>query len=220
MTAHANTDSERQTETMDRILTAAELEFAERGFDGVGMKAISVRAGVSQGLLHYHFGTKDRLYEEVIGRRSTKINEERRALLSRVDFTREDALDHVLEAMFRPPLGPSGGEAAYARIFSGLIIGREREQALVKKFYDPTARLFVDAFGKILHAQDPSTAGLCYVMSLGVLVSFIGRDGRVESLMNRADEMETEERLSNLILFARGGVEAILDRSVKEAATS
>ena len=63
--------------TVERITIAAELEFADRGFDGAGMKAISRRAEVSQALLHYHFGSKDQLYTEVVKRRSKVINDER-----------------------------------------------------------------------------------------------------------------------------------------------
>lgn len=213
MSQSALRETSPHSETINRILLAAEEAFAQSGFDGVGMKAISLRAGVSQGLLHYHFGTKDRLYAEVIGQRSTKINDERKQRLSCVDFTDKDALAHVLEAMFRPPLGPAGGASAYARIFSGLIIGREREQALVRKYYDPTARLFIDAFKKALPSADQQVAGLCYCMALGVLVSAIGRDGRLESLMGRDDELDVETRLENLIVFARGGVEAIVRRA-------
>lgn len=213
MTVAEKPDSQAETETVDRILSAAEQAFAERGFDGVGMKAISASAGVSQGLLHYHFGTKDRLYERVIGRRATRINDERMALLEAVDWNAHDTLAQVLEAMYRPPLGPAGGEKAYARIFSGLIIGREREQALVKKFYDPTAQAFVDAFAEVLGDASRETAGLCYVLALGALVAFIGRDGRLESLMARSKEMETEERLRHLIIFARGGIDAIVATS-------
>ena len=50
------------------ILDAAEQEFAEHGFHGTRMVAIAKRAGVTHGLLHYYFDSKDRLYEQVVGR--------------------------------------------------------------------------------------------------------------------------------------------------------
>ena len=81
MGAAAKTREISKTETSDRIVLAAEIEFAERGFDGAGMKAISQRADVSQALLHYHFGSKDQLYSEVVARRSRMINAERLALM-------------------------------------------------------------------------------------------------------------------------------------------
>src|SRR5262249_1824395 len=48
----------------DAILDAAERLFADSGFDGTSMRSIAEAAGVAQGLLHYHFGTKERLFAE------------------------------------------------------------------------------------------------------------------------------------------------------------
>jgi AcrR family transcriptional regulator len=47
----------------DRILRAALEEFATRGFDGTTTAEIARRAGVTQPLVHYHFATKDALWE-------------------------------------------------------------------------------------------------------------------------------------------------------------
>ena len=50
------------------ILDAAELLFAQRGFDGASLGEIGRRAGVSAALPAYFFGGKDGLYEAVIER--------------------------------------------------------------------------------------------------------------------------------------------------------
>ena len=205
----ANAKSAAQTVpsyTIKKILLAAESEFSLNGFEGAGMKAISLRADVSQGLLHYHFGTKDRLYSEVIEYRSKMINDERLALLSEVNMQAEDALNKILEALFKPPLGPSGGEEAYARIFCRLAVGHEREQALVKQFYDPTARQFIDAIEQVVPGADHAIAAACYSLSLGALITMIGRDGRVERLMGRKNLRGIDEILDQLVRFAKGGI--------------
>ncbi len=51
--------------TKQAILDAAEKLFAEKGFSGVSVRDISVASGVSQSLIHHHFGSKHALYEEV-----------------------------------------------------------------------------------------------------------------------------------------------------------
>lgn len=203
------TTSNGSSQTIEKILLAAEAEFAERGFDGAGMKAISVRADVSQALLHYHFGTKDHLYSEVIRRRSKKINDERLALLGQVDMKPSDAIDRVLEALFRPPLGPAGGEEPYARIFSRLIVGREREQTLVRECYDPTARRFIASIQNAIPGVSQGTAAICYTLALGALIAVISRDGRMERLMGMPSLLETEDTLRNLVTFAKGGIQAL-----------
>lgn len=53
----------------DDILDAAERLFAAKGFDGVSTAAIAKEAGVSQSQIHYHFDTKQRLWEKVFERR-------------------------------------------------------------------------------------------------------------------------------------------------------
>ncbi|NNE52307.1 MAG: TetR/AcrR family transcriptional regulator [Sulfitobacter sp.] len=209
MGAAAQADTDILPDTAQRIVLAAEKEFAERGFDGAGMKAISHRAGVSQALLHYHFGNKDHLYAEVIRRRSKVINEEREALLEAVDLDRPDAVACILEALFRPPLGPAGGDQAYTRIFGGLVVGRERERALVREYYDPTAKKFIAALQGAMTGISRKTAALCYSLSLGTLVVMIARDGRIERLMGREGVQETEEVLAQLITYASGGIESL-----------
>jgi len=54
--------------TRESILRAAEDEFAARGFGGARSDAIAERAGVNKALPFYHFGSKARLYEEVLKR--------------------------------------------------------------------------------------------------------------------------------------------------------
>lgn len=195
--------------TAERITVAAEREFAERGFDGAGMKAISRRAEVSQALLHYHFGSKDHLYTEVVKRRSKVINDERIKLLEQIDLSGGDALGKILDALFRPPLGPAGGDQAYTRIFGGLIVGLERERVLVKAFYDPTAQRFIDALQRIRPKMNRKTAAHAYSLALGTLVAVISRDGRIERLMGEEADRGLEEVLAGLITFARGGITAL-----------
>ena len=195
---------------VEQLLLAAEVEFAERGFEGAGMKRIAARADVSQALLHYHFGTKDRLYAEVIAQRSKKINDERRAMLARIDLTADTALRDVFEALFRPPLGPAGGAQSYARIFGGLVVGRERDRVLVKQHYDPTAKEFIRSIQIILAHDTPTIAAQSYTLALGALISVIARDGRIERLMEQSDKMQdTEVLLTQLITFCTGGVRAL-----------
>lgn len=196
---------------VDNIMLAAEILFAERGFDGTGMKAIALQAQVSQALLHYHFGTKEQLYAEVIRNRSKTINDERHALLDLVDVESPTAVRQILEALFRPPLGPSGGAQAYAKIFSGLVVGRERDQQLVRKHYDPTARRFIETLQQAIPGADQATAAMSYTLALGALIAVINRNGRVERLMGKGDTspLDTEAILTQLVVFTEGGISAL-----------
>jgi AcrR family transcriptional regulator len=55
-------------EKVQRIVNAMRACVAERGIAGATFEHVSRRAGVSRGLLHYYFGTKERLLIEVLRR--------------------------------------------------------------------------------------------------------------------------------------------------------
>ena len=54
--------------TRTRIVTAAGRAFAEKGFDAASTREIAQAAGVEQGLLTYHFPTKDELWRAAADR--------------------------------------------------------------------------------------------------------------------------------------------------------
>ncbi|GHE77322.1 hypothetical protein GCM10017786_03340 [Amycolatopsis deserti] len=56
----------------DRILAAAEELFAERGYARTSTARLATAAGVPQGLIFYHFGTKEGLLLALIRERSTR----------------------------------------------------------------------------------------------------------------------------------------------------
>jgi TetR/AcrR family transcriptional regulator len=54
--------------TRERILAAALAGFATHGYDGVATRDIAARARANQGLVTYYFGSKERLWKEVVAR--------------------------------------------------------------------------------------------------------------------------------------------------------
>ncbi len=50
----------------EAILRAAEIEFADKGFEGATTSAIAARAGLPKANLHYYFSTKTVLYRRVV----------------------------------------------------------------------------------------------------------------------------------------------------------
>jgi len=52
--------------TREMILAAALKEFSEQGFEGATTASIARRVGVTQPLVHYHFGSKDTLWRATV----------------------------------------------------------------------------------------------------------------------------------------------------------
>jgi TetR/AcrR family transcriptional regulator len=58
--------SEGRRDSKSIILAAAERVFARRGFDGARMAEIAAEAELPKANVHYHFGTKEKLYRAVL----------------------------------------------------------------------------------------------------------------------------------------------------------
>lgn len=81
-------EQQRAVETREKIIDAAEQEFANRGYEGASTREIARRAGVQHTMISYHFSGKDGLWQAVFDRVSgefTRLQRERLEGLRGVD---------------------------------------------------------------------------------------------------------------------------------------
>ena len=195
------------SDARDRILDAAELEFAREGLSGANMRRIADAAQVAPALLHYHFGAKDKLFDTVFGRRAGAINDMRLNALAEMP---DPGLEEILYAMFRPALHPETGGMAYLRILSSLAHGGLEMRERVGKLYDPVARVFIDAIRAAEPRLDQRGAARAYQLSMGVLVSSMARTGGADRLLDsKGDVADVAEALGAAAAFAAGGIRAL-----------
>ena len=71
-----------QFSTKQRILEAAEALFAQHGFAGASLRQVTAAAKVNLAAVNYHFGSKEKLIEEVFRRRLDELNRRRLAALA------------------------------------------------------------------------------------------------------------------------------------------
>src|SRR5690349_1214342 len=57
---------EKQDMPAGRLLEAAVSLFAQHGFDAVSTGAVATAAGLTQSMVHYHFGTKEKLWKAAV----------------------------------------------------------------------------------------------------------------------------------------------------------
>jgi AcrR family transcriptional regulator len=78
---------ETSAKTKGALMNAAGELAAEKGFASVSTRAIALRAGENVGSIHYHFGSKDKLFEAVV-RKVVQVWQENpvAALISRHDL--------------------------------------------------------------------------------------------------------------------------------------
>lgn len=202
----------------DAILDAAERIFAEAGYQGAAMREIAERAGVAQGLIHYHFKTKENLFEAMVTRRSGQINE-RRALLVEQLFAQAvpPRLEQIVEALFRPTLetgldlARDGG--AFARILVSLANSADpRDGKLIETHYDPIAQIFIDALMRVEPGLSRADAVWSYMFAIGVGMTMMAKTGRPKRLSGGiCDDGDAEAMLNRIVPFICGGVRALVE---------
>jgi AcrR family transcriptional regulator len=94
---------ERAARTRRTLIRAAAEVFADEGFSPASLTAISRRAGVSNGALHFHFENKRLLADAV--------EEEAAAVLSRITEEAQSGREHVLQVLIDGTHGLTGSLA-------------------------------------------------------------------------------------------------------------
>lgn len=90
----------RDPERRDRILDAAAIVFAERGFSGARVDDIAERAGINKAMLYYHVGDKTALYTAVLLRNFDRVRAAIDEALS-TDGSARDRLEAVITGLTR-----------------------------------------------------------------------------------------------------------------------
>jgi AcrR family transcriptional regulator len=206
----------------EAILDAAERVFARYGYDGATMRQIAAESGTAQALLHYHFKSKDNLYDAMFSRRSAAINSIRSerldALLSQPV---KPSLEQVL-SIFLPPAKSRNDGGAFSQIVSAAAVGNDaRSKRVMMKYYDQTAKRFISAFLLIMPEIKPQQAVWAYLFALGARMQAHARNGRADRLI--MDLAPTEQIMpadGDLLAFTAAGIRELLRTASARAAAS
>ena len=69
--------------TLDRIHSAAEKEFLEKGFLGASLRQIVKEAGVTTGAFYGYYGSKEALFDALVGRQYTEFLDHYRQMVGK-----------------------------------------------------------------------------------------------------------------------------------------
>jgi len=110
--------------TKARILDAAEALFMEHGFEATSLRSLTSAASVNLAAVHYHFGSKEELFQAVLTRRLDPMNQERIELLGRIEREaagRALSCEKILFAMLIPALKLARDEKRGGKNFLRLV---------------------------------------------------------------------------------------------------
>jgi AcrR family transcriptional regulator len=174
------------SDTKERLLDSAEAAFAEQGFAGASLRAITRRARANLAAVHYHFGSKEALFGAVFERRFAAINRER---LRRLDALEREAgevpiaLESLVRAFIEPACSVMAGDEQGARFLrlSGRMFSEPGDHWLpVRRFMEPVRERFVAAFAASLPDLDPVSVywrlhfvlgAMCHALAAGSLLT-------------------------------------------------
>ena len=130
------------------IVEAMRESVAEVGIAGSTFERVAAKAGVSRGLLHYYFGTKERLLVEVI-RRDTEIRIETLG----AELRAADSVDELIAAFFSTFQRTVEEEQGYVYMVSELFVAGRHSKELSREL----GALYSSArgeFARILEAKE------------------------------------------------------------------
>src|SRR6185503_3862118 len=137
-----------EPDTKTLILDAAELAFAEQGFDA-SLRHIIAAAGVNLAAVHYHFGSKEALISAVFARRLGPLNKERLRLLDAAEASSNNGVEVVLESLVGPALklAQEPARRGLLRLFGRSIAEpNEAVQRIISEQFGNVVRRFTMAF--------------------------------------------------------------------------
>jgi AcrR family transcriptional regulator len=111
-------------DTKTRILDAAESLFMEHGFEATSLRQLTSAAAVNLAAVHYHFGSKEELFQAVLTRRLDPMNQERIDLLERLEReagAKPASVEKILSAMLIPALRLARDERRGGKNFLRLV---------------------------------------------------------------------------------------------------
>ena len=203
--------------TKERILDAAEELFAERGFDGTSLRAITSGAGVNLAAVNYHFRSKNDLIHEVFSRRLAPINARRLGMLDACESEAGNGLlplEKVLRAFVEPILRPEGIMAA-GRLSLQTLLGRMYAEPgrNVRRIFlgemEGVVRRFRGAFQRALPEVPPVELFWRLHFTIGAMAHTLAASWIIEMLSGGlCDPSDVDGTIERLVAFAVTGLES------------
>ena len=203
------------TSTRERLIDATERLYARDGMEATSLRSITAEAEANLAAIHYHFGSKKALTEEVFSRRLAPINRERLAMLDEIESEAgagAASLESILEAFLGPALRRSV-EPDYADFIR--LMGRmysepsESLQKLIGRQFEEIIRRFSSALARTLTHIPASEVHWRFHFCVGSMVHTISDPARIQRVSGGlCDPSDVKGTTARLISFLAAGLNA------------
>ena len=195
------------------ILDAAEARFAESGYDTVSMRDVADGAGVPLGLINYHFGSKEKLFEAVIARRAEELNARRREALAQIGKTTPNTIEAVLRAFLHPYLELTRDGGPGWRSYGKLIAQTGQSHRwgnLITNRFGEVAGLFIDALVEAEPRLTREMAARGYVHMVSIMVGIFAANETLDIISGgKVTSDDVGRACDSAIPFLAGALEGL-----------
>jgi len=195
--------------TKERILSAAELLFAQHGFEGASLRQLTTSAGVNLAAVNYHFGSKEKLVEQVFRRRLDALNASRLDALAPLAGKLDTTLEDVLGAYIRPALELSHDShgALFMRVLARAFAEHDDTlRQFLSENYGHVMRQFTAEFARLLPQLSKQELYWRVDLLTGALTHAMSGFGIIQRKSDVSEQVHREETAQHLIRFAVAGL--------------
>lgn len=207
-----------QSDTVDRILDAAEVLFAEQGFSETSLRMITSKASVNLAAVNYHFGSKNALIHAVFARFLTPFSDTLGQAfddLERRCNGKPPTLDQTLRALTESALCMPQRNDRGISIFMRLLgLAYTQSQGHLRKFLEQE---YSQPFGRFMRLLKEATPQLSAVdrywriqFMLGATAFTMSSSDALRDILQNKLGVETtvQEIVARLVPFLAAGMQA------------
>jgi AcrR family transcriptional regulator len=206
------------TETKQKILDTAERLFGQQGYAATSLRHIIAEAGVNLAAIHYHYGSKEELLDEVVMRKAGPLNEERLALLDRYEAEAGPgplAVEKVLEAFLAPAFSVADRSPKFVTLM-GRMYGEGLMPMIVKKHFQPMAARFMGAFRRALPDVPNEELAWRIHFMIGTMAHTLCGSPDIRAVMSgEAPPSDPQRVVQRLVTFLGAGFRAPASRAAE-----
>ena len=197
------------SDTKTKILDVAEKLFAENGIQATSIRQIVKEAELNVASIHYHFGSKEAVIQEIISRRLGPINTTKIKRLAEIEESAGDQipdLEDVLRAFIEPHIHMRQVAGDKVRIIMKLMVQLDdntiKSQVMHESSMIEVHHHYMNVLHKILPDLSPPELHWRFKFILGSLHAFMVE----HHAPFQRDEISDEEIINCILTFLMAGL--------------
>lgn len=206
----------QDTSTRERIIDAAEILFAEKGFDLVSLRDITSQAEANVASVNYHFGSKENLIAAVIERHVIPITEGRLRMLDEAELKHGDKMvptEEILRAFLQPLLDHLAenefNEALFCKFMGRMTSQQSCMPASVEPLFQQMTGRYSAAIRKSVLSLTEEEAMWRICFSFGAIAhGLMGGETLYQITGGKSGHPAMETLLDRAVRFCAGGIQA------------